>query len=113
MKIAVKGTVWATEVLIMSVVFLLLIWPRPPVRNGLRGDAGKPLNFLDDSLAVGQVVLQARPLLPGHSLNLQPRRLLHLLVLGQVEDAPTQTGYHGLYGLADKFCNLNAPKQRG
>ena len=72
----------------------------PPVRNGLWCNTGKPLNFLDDSLAVGKLVLEARPLLPGHPLNLLPGRLLHLLVPGQVEDTP---GYNGFYGWAGRM----------
>ena len=75
----------------------------PPVRNGLWCDTGKPLNFLDDSLAVGKLMLETWPLLPGLPLNLLPGRLLHLLVPGQVEDAPGQVGYHGFYGLAGRM----------
>ena len=61
-------------------------------------------------LAVGQVVLEAWPLLPGHSLNLLPGRLLHLLVPGQVEDTPGPIGYAGCYGLTGRigiFCDLD------
>ena len=91
---------------------MMLVSMLPPVRNCLWSNAGKPLDFLDDSLtvpqvtnttciqahltvdclAVGQVVLEAWPLLPGHSLNLLPGRLLHLLVPGQVEDTPGPIG---------------------
>ena len=48
-------------------------------------------------------MLETWPLLPGLPLNLLPGRLLHLLVPGQVEDAPGQVGYHGFYGLAGRM----------
>ena len=91
----------------------MLVSMLPPVRNCLWSNAGKPLYFLDDGLAVGQVttciqayltvdclavwqvVIEAWSLLPSHSLNLLPHRLLHLQVPGQVEDTPDPIGYAG------------------
>ena len=54
-------------------------------------------------LAVGEGVVQARPLLPRHPLHLLPGPRLHLRVAGEVEDAPEQGGGGGLSPSLEKY----------